>query len=110
MPARRPKPDPIPSRWLRVTEVIPVEQAISRLTRYMTIRFDPSATDDGQLLKLRSMLEGHHGATPVILSVRVNGSGTTFVQASNSYSILPSEELKTKIESTIERAEVAFHG
>ena len=94
---------------LRVSEVIPVEKGLAKLTRYMTIRLDPGTTDDDELLNLKSVLQNHKGACPVILSLSHNGQGTTHVQTSANFYILPSEELKERIEGSLPRVEVAFH-
>jgi len=95
---------------LRVAEVIPADRAIGRLTRYLTIRFDPDGTVQEDLVRLRTLLKDHRGPCPVILSLRKNGTRTTHVQASSDYAVIPSEDLRNRIEETLERAEVAFHG
>lgn len=95
---------------LRVSDVIPIERAVSKLTRYLTVRFDPTVSSDDELHSLRSVLKNHHGTTPVILSLTPNGSGATFVQTAPEYYVLASDDAKELIESTIPRAKVSFHG
>ncbi len=94
---------------LRVSEILPVEQAATKLTRYVTIQFDPSTAEEEDLLRLRSVLKGHEGATPVILAVRSAGRGRVFVQTARDYYVLPTDEMRERIERSLPRAEVAFH-
>ncbi len=94
---------------LRISDVIPIERAVSKLTRYLTVRFDPTVSSDEELHALRSVLKNNQGSTPVILSLTPNGAGATFVQTAADYYVLASDDVRSQIESTIPRAKVAFH-
>jgi len=95
---------------LRVTELIPVEKAVSRLTRYVTIRIDPNLMGDEQLTRVKGILRSHQGECPVILSLTGrNGRGGVYVQTSRDHYVAPCEELRREIESAVGRGAVAYH-
>jgi DNA polymerase-3 subunit alpha len=95
---------------LRVSEIIPIENALARLTRYVTIRLDPTLTADEDLLQVRSILKGHQGGCPVIFNLPgSNGRGAVYVQTSRDLYVSPCESLKREIEATVGRGCVAYH-
>ncbi|MFT7619003.1 MAG: DNA polymerase-3 subunit alpha [Planctomycetota bacterium] len=88
---------------LKVSEVIPLEQAKSQLTRRVTLKIaaDEGESLDLQIVAIKRMLKENPGRIPIIFELSTERFGKVSVQAGNAFRVNPDQKLIADLESIL---------
>jgi len=84
-----------------VSDVIPIEDAVSRLTRAIKIAVEtPDATQE-LLSRVKLVLARHKGNCDLFLQLPANGVNTVIIRLDSQWSVRPTPALKLELDSTL---------
>ena len=78
---------------VRVSAVIPIEEAHERLTSELVIMLERDAIDDALLDALRAVIVENLGSCPLVIQVRLDDQRQATIQAGRDFRVRPSPEL-----------------
>ncbi|MBM4066471.1 MAG: DNA polymerase III subunit alpha [Planctomycetes bacterium] len=82
---------------LRVKEIIAEKDALKRLTKCITIRFDASQFEETKLNRLKEIIKKHCGTCPLFFEVSTPGQGITQIRTSSQYFVSVTEAFLTQL-------------
>lgn len=89
------------------SDVIPIEDARTRLTKSICIDVLPQGTDEGLLTKLRLLLVRHQGEIPVFIKINYSNNPTKILVERNYY-VKPTDSFLDEVESLLGEGVVSF--
>lgn len=83
------------SPTIRVKEVVAVKDALTRLTKCVTIRIDAGFNEE-KMTQLKDIIRKHSGTCPLFFEISTPGHGNTYVKSSSQYFPAVSDEFLSK--------------
>ena len=94
---------------LTVQDVTPLEGIRERLAREMEIRIDLTLADESLMGRLKDLLRGHSGTTPLALRLVRPGDFDVKLRAADSIRVTPSPRLTGEVRALTGEDSVHFH-
>jgi len=93
---------------LDVKEVVPMEQAVERLSASAELRLDCSSLDADQLERLGELLQAHKGDRPLYLVLTNLEGRKVYARSGRAWSIRPSTRLREDVDALLGAGHFAF--
>ncbi|MDR4506724.1 MAG: DNA polymerase III subunit alpha [Candidatus Brocadiaceae bacterium] len=71
---------------LRVKEIVTEKDALLRLIKSITLRFD-AILDELKLVQLKELIKNHHGTCPLFFEITTPGQGSFHIKTSNKFCV-----------------------
>jgi DNA polymerase-3 subunit alpha len=95
---------------LQVIDIIPVDQAVARLTTGILLKFDRARHTADLFQSLKSILKTHAGKTPVFASVAIDSSQSAILKFNSDLGVRPSPALVDDLEQLLGPGSVQLTG
>jgi len=82
---------------MRVKEIIAEKDALKRLTKCITIRFDASQFEETKLNQLKEVIKKHCGTCPIFFEISTPEQGITQIRTSSQYFVSVTEAFLSSI-------------
>ncbi|HHT9138334.1 MAG TPA: DNA polymerase III subunit alpha [Candidatus Wunengus sp. YC60] len=82
---------------LRVKEIIAEKDALKRLTKCITIRFDASQFEEAKLTQLKEIIKKHCGTCPLFFEISTPEQGITQIRTSSQYFVSVSDAFLSQL-------------
>ncbi|KPJ58546.1 MAG: hypothetical protein AMS15_08145, partial [Planctomycetes bacterium DG_23] len=86
---------------IKVDEVIPIAEAVEKLSQSLTIKINLVQIEEEALLSLREILARHKGRKPVYLELTTHTGREVHLAAGSGYRVRPNEELLREVEGLV---------
>ena len=83
------------SPTIRVKEIVAVKDALTRLTKCVTIRIDTGFNEE-KMTQLKDIIRKHSGTCPLFFEISTPGHGNTYVKSSSQYFPAVSDDFLSK--------------
>jgi DNA polymerase-3 subunit alpha len=93
---------------ITVSEVIPLEDACTKLTKSVTIRLRCPAVEEKTLHDLLDILRAHPGPCPVFMEIITTKNQTVHMRVGPRFSVQPSGKFASEVEAVLGQGHVAF--
>lgn len=91
---------------VKISEVIPVDQAVERLAGNVVITLKSGGITDMLLKGIKDILFAHPGSCPVFVQMISPSDAKTFIKMGNDFFVTPAEEFINEMEALVGRGNV----